>query len=419
MEIIETYVLPSLIFFFGTYFFLRAGIFYLKKPKKFISAFKVKENNGNFPSLRSLGVALAGTLGVGNIVGVVGAIALGGAGSVFWMWVSSFFAMMLKYAETVLAMKRRYLCGNETHGGAMYYLAPKPLGIIFAILCLICSFVLGGAIQSEALADCVESVLGFNADTICFAMAILCFIVMIGGKSGIFKASSKIVPFMSILYAIMCIAVIAYGWRRIPTVLGDIISGAFSPKAIAGGGFFLALKYGTLRGLISNEAGCGTAPIAHGASSNPFPASQGCFGIVEVFIDTVVLCTLTALAVLIFPCSKDGIDAVLFSFGVVFGDISSHLLTLSIALFAFATQICWAYYGFECIFFLFPHSKLAKGIYSLLFCASIFCLRGIGDGGLWALADLIIALMTLINLTALFKNRNVIVDETKLFLMHD
>ena len=266
MEFIEAYVLPCLIFFFGTYFFLRAGIFYFKKPKRFIDAFRVNEGGGDFSSLRSLGVALAGTLGVGNIVGVVGAISLGGAGAVFWMWVSSFFAMMLKYAETVLAMKRRHVCGNEAHGGAMYYLNSKPLGIIFSILCLVCSFVLGGAIQSEALADCVQSVLSINGDAVCIAMAILCFIVIIGGKSGIFKASSRIVPFMSILYAIMCIAVIAYGWRRIPTVLSDIISGAFSPKAITGGGFFLALKYGTLRGLISNEAGCGTSPTAHAAA---------------------------------------------------------------------------------------------------------------------------------------------------------
>lgn len=413
-EFLEGYLIPALVFFFGGYFIIKTGGLFLKHPKKFAKALSYK-GDGDASALRSLGVALAGTLGVGNIVGVVGAIGLGGAGAIFWMWISSFFAMMLKYAETVVAMKNRFFSHNGIHGGGMYYVSPKPLAVIFAILCLACSFVLGGAIQSEALAHCAKTVLGIDGNAVCIIMAILCAVVICLGKRGIFTLASRIVPFMSILYALMCIAVIALGRHKLPSVFHDIINGAFTPSAVAGGGVFAAIKYGILRGLISNEAGCGSAPIAHAACDNPSPACQGCLGIVEVFIDTVVLCTLTGLAILIFPSSYNGIGAVLWSFEVVFGDISSYLLTVAVALFAFATQICWAFYGSECILYLFPRSKKAGLIYRILFCLCIFGLRFIGEEGLWLLADLIIALMALINLFGLFRHRHEVIKETRLF----
>jgi AGCS family alanine or glycine:cation symporter len=212
----------------------------------------------------------------------------------------------------------------------------------------------------------------------------------------------------------MCLAVIFSKISLLPQVFSDILKGAFQLKAIAGGGFFAAIKYGTLRGLISNEAGCGTAPIAHAASDNPSPASQGCMGIIEVFIDTVVLCSFTGLCVLLYPTSENGIGAILKAFHSVFGSLSSYLLTLAIALFAFATVICWAYYGKECIHSLFPKNKKMQSIYTVLFCISVFALRLVGSNVLWNMADLIIALMALINLGALFLHREEILKETKL-----
>ncbi|MBE6543884.1 MAG: alanine:cation symporter family protein [Ruminococcaceae bacterium] len=413
IEILQTYLIPVFVVVLGAYFAFATGFFPLRKPKTFVKALMYR-GDGDGSALKSLGVALAGTLGVGNIVGVVGAIALGGAGALFWMWISSFFAMMLKYAETVLAMKNRKKDKEGVHGGGMYYIAPKLLGRIFTILCLACSFVLGGAIQSSALGECCEEVLGISPSLSCGIMAALCFVVIIGGKKGIFKLAAGIVPIMSIVYALMCVAVIISRANMLPRVFGEIIKGAFSFKAAAGGGFFAAVKYGTLRGLISNEAGCGTAPIAHGASNNPSPSAQGCMGIAEVFIDTVVLCSLTGFCVLLYPVKSDGMTAVLDAFFAVFGSLSSYLLTVSVALFAFATEICWAFYGRECIHSLFPENKKMQSIYNVLFCISVYCLGFVGKDALWQSADLIIALMALINLSSLFRRREEILGETRL-----
>ncbi len=412
-EFLQSYLIPALVFFFGGYFAVKTRFFPLKHPVLFIRSLLYKGDKDSHP-LKALGVALAGTLGVGNIVGVVGAVKLGGAGAIFWMWVSALFAMMLKYAETVLSM--RYVKKDEkgSHGGGMYYISSRKWGIIFTLLCLICSFVLGGAIQSDALAVCTEKTLGLDGTLICLAMAALCFAVIYGGKKGIFNFASKLVPFMSVLYGLMCIIVILSSSAELPRVMEDIFKGAFSARGVMGGGFFAAVKYGTIRGLISNEAGCGTAPIAHASSGNPSPASQGCLGIAEVFIDTVVLCTLTGFCILLHPSKVDGMEAVLSAFHSVFGDLSLYLITASVALFAFATQICWGYYGAECIHFLFPKSKKAGNIYTLLFCISIFALRPLGDTALWQGADLIIALMALINMTALFKKRREVISESRL-----
>ena len=402
-----------LIFIFGGYFLFKTKIFSVRHWRLFLKSLTFKGEGEDSP-LKSLGVALAGTLGVGNIVGVVGAVSLGGAGALFWLWVSSFFSMMLKYAETVLAMKQRKKDEMGMHGGGMYYITPKSLSVFFTLLCLVCSFLLGGAIQSDAVYECVNTVFGIDGNIICAIMAVLCFAVIYGGKKGIFNFASRLVPFMSILYILMCFAVIACGYQRIPEVFLQIFKSAFNVKAVAGGGLFAAVKYGVMRGLISNEAGCGTAPIAHSASDNPSPAAQGCLGIAEVFIDTVVLCTLTGLTVLLYPTKKEGMGAVLHALGSVFGDLSSYLLTLCIILFAFATQICWAYYGHECIYYLFKGSRVAEFIYKVIFSLSVFALRFAGGNILWYSADLIIALMALINMTAVFKNRGEIIKETRM-----
>lgn len=412
-EILQAYALPILIFVFGAYFGFATKFFPVRHPKIFVKSI-IYNKNGENSGLKSLGVALAGTLGVGNIVGVVGAISLGGAGAIFWMWISSIFAMMLKYAETVLAMKKCKTDKTGTHGGGMYYITPKLLGKAFTLLCLICSFVLGSAIQSEALTECAGEVLGIDGGVICVVMAVLCFLVICGGKKGIFDFASRIVPIMSLIYGLMCFAVIVSRADMLGEVFSKIIKGAFSFRGVAGGGAFVAIKYGTLRGLISNEAGCGTAPIAHAASENPSPASQGCMGIAEVFIDTVVLCSLTGFCVLLYPQSEGGIRGVLGAFSAVFGSFSSYLLTASVALFAFATVICWAYYGRECVHSIAPENKKMQKLYNVLFCISILGGRFISGETLWRWADLIIALMALINLWALFRHRKQIIDETRL-----
>ena len=383
------------------------------------SLFKKGNSNGVSP-IKAVIFALAGTLGVGNIVGVASAIALGGAGSVFWMWVSAFLAMILKYSEVVLALKHRRTRNGENYGGSMYYMGDYfssckkytlgyVLTLIFVLLCVVNGLTMGCIIQANAISEACKMTFGSDGFVIGFVLVIMTFAVFFLNGKKVFTICEKLVPFVSFLYIGMCLAVIVTRYDKLPVVFEEIINDAFSFQSVGAGavGFAVSksLRYGTVRGLFSNEAGCGTSPIAHATANTSSPCEQGFLGVVEVFIDTMLVCTLTAFVVLLNP--KENINytnapmmMVMNSFSNLLGNISNILLTASVVLFAFATIICWGYYGRECVYYFNKSSKATK-IYYVIYIAFVFLGSVISLDLVWQLADFAIAGMTLINLSIL------------------
>ena len=374
-------------------------------------------------ALHALSIALAGTLGVGNIAGVALAVAVGGAGSVFWMWVSAALAMLLKYAEILLAI--RYREGNT--GGAMYYMKKGiggRLGGIFAVtfsaLCLLCAFSLGSMAQANAAAESALTVFGLPAWLSGLILLPLSLWVTVGGAKGIGRVTARLIPFLTLFYFGLSLFAICRNASALPDVMRRILSDAFSPLAATGGlgGFLTArgIRYGVTRGLVSNEAGAGTAPMAH-ATAKSEPVYQGVLGMVEVFIDTFVLCTATALVVLIaysegLPLSG-GMSLALSAFGRLVGSWTAIPIALSVLLFVYATVICWCYYGECAVSYLFGGRRGARGVYLFLFHGFLWVGAVFTDEAVWLLSDLSISLMTVLNLIALLYLMPVVRKETK------
>ena len=438
MEIINKYlsgtIVPLALFFYSVFFLIKFHGRPIINPILIVkSLFKKKSENGISP-IKAVIFALAGTLGVGNILGVASAIALGGAGAVFWMWVSAFLAMILKYSEVVLAVLHRRIRNGENYGGAMYYMKDffdsnkkKFLGVIytfvFTALCLLNGFTMGSIIQSNAIAKSFETISLINPILVGIILAVLSVIVFLFNGKKVFSLCERLVPFVSVLYLIMSFVVIIKNHGKIPNVFEEIFKDAFSITAISGGGVgFLisdALRYGTIRGLFSNEAGCGTSPIAHATSNTDSHCEQGFLGIIEVFIDTIIVCTLTALVILLnkesaFEFIQEPMLMVFSAFSVSLGNISSVLLSVSVFLFAFATIICWGYYGKECLYFVNKNKKSEK-MYYLTYIFAVFVGAFIGLDFIWQLADFAIATMTLMNLFVLGKMNKEIIDETFIY----
>lgn len=421
MEWINKYIfgagVPAFLFLAAVMFFIRLSGKPLVHPIKMTKSIFVKKNTGGVSPIKAVLLALAGTLGVGNIVGVASAIALGGAGAIFWMWISALLAMMLKYAEVVLAVSHRRVRNGENYGGAMYYMkdffnsrGKYGIGIlfsgIFALLCIVNAYSMGGVIQSNAVSEAFFGIIGAPKVIIGILLAIFSASVFFGKSSKIFSVTASLVPVVSLLYFAMSVVVIANGASRVPQVLSEIISSAFSCDAAVGGifGFFLSksLRYGTIRGLFSNEAGCGTAPIAHASSNTDSPAEQGFLGILEVFVDTIVLCTMTALVILLnkeaaLLYSENPIMMTFSAFSAVLGDFSQIFLCGSVLLFAFATIICWGYYGKECVFY-FSKNKKIQSIYFAVYVMLVFAGAIVPLDFVWGITDFSIGAMTFMNL---------------------
>ena len=438
MEIINKYLsgtlVPIALFIYSLFFFIKLRARPMINPILIVkSVFKKKEGNGVSP-IKAVIFALAGTLGVGNILGVASAIALGGAGAVFWMWVSAFLAMILKYSEVVLAVLHRRTRNCENYGGAMYYMmdffASKKksfvgivYSLIFTALCLVNGFTMGSIIQSNAIAKSFETSANISALVVGVILAILSIIVFIFNGKKVFSLCEKLVPFVSALYITMCLIVIFKSYERVPSVFKEIFTDAFSISAISGGGLgFLvsnALRYGTIRGLFSNEAGCGTSPIAHATSNTNSPCEQGFLGIIEVFIDTILVCTLTALVILLnkesaFEFIQEPMLMVFSAFSVSLGDSSKTILSISVFLFAFATIICWGYYGKECLYFI-QKDKKAERWYYCFYIITVFIGTFISLDVIWQLADFAVGVMTLMNLFILGKMNREISNETSMY----
>ena len=422
-EMLSGILLPLLLCGAGVYFLFAVGGKILRHPRRALGAIRGKS------AARALAVALAGTLGVGNIAGVATAIVLGGAGAVFWMWVSASLAMLLKYAEIVLALRtRRYDAAGRAHGGAMLYIKEgfggkigKGLAAAFAVLCLLCSFTLGGVIQSSAAAEAMAGVFHIPPIAVGIAVGGLAAWILARGSAKIESACTALVPFVCVLFSVASVAVLMLRREAIPDAISAIFKGAFTWKSGGAGvlGFLTArsLRYGMARGLVSNEAGCGTAPIAHAAAETKSPAAQGLWGMIEVFVDTVLLCTMTALAILVSGVplvGEGGTMLAIRAFSAVLGKMAAPTLSVSILIFAFATVLCWSHYGSECLLYLTGKQSATKWmIPAVLICSVVGAVAA--PALLWELTDLIIALMAILNISALLVCRRAVIEETRCY----
>jgi len=433
-EFLNTYIfgpgLSVVILGCGAYFMLLLKGFYILKPRRTLAVLKNKGAGGVSPVL-TLCVALAGTLGVGNIAGVASAVAIGGAGAVFWMLVSAFFAIPIKYAEVMLASKhRRTGRDGKPHGGAYYYISDMKIkgrsfaAGLFAVLCLACSLTVGCAMQSNAIAVSSRSAFGFNGAFVGVFLSALVFFVARGGFDRISFVTSRLIVFMSAVYILMSLYIIATNLRMLPEVVGEIFSKAFSTDAAFGGvlGSVMskAVRMGVTRGIVSNEAGCGTAPIAHASSCCTSAAAQGVFGMIEVFVDTVIICTVTALSVLIaqkhgIPLNTDGMKGAVAAYSrfIPFADV---ILCLAVWMFAFCTVICWYYYGTESLSYLCSR-KAAKRVYFFVYIVSVFLGAVLSAEGIFGICDTVISMMAAINVVVLlYYSREIKAETNAVFL---
>lgn len=418
MSLINQYlcgiILPCLLIILGVILGIRYRFFYIFHPIKTFKTILSNQKDG----FRSLSVALAGTLGIGNIVGVASAIILGGAGSIFWMWISALCAMSLKYTEVYLAMKYRHFTKDGSFGGAPYYInegLKKKVGVggafflstIFAILCTVNSLTTGNLVQINS----VSSILPLSPLTFGIVFTLLAFIVIAGGIKRITKITAILIPFLTVVYVLMCLFIVVINIQKLPNVIGTILSEAFCLKSVVGGacGFGLskAMRYGVSRGVLSNEAGCGTSPAAHASCADSNPHEQGCLGILEVFIDTILLCSLTAFVILLTPSelTDNPVTTVISSFENWLGAFGKYAAQILSILFAFATVVCQYFYGMESIKYI-SSKKSSKTVFTLIFLFVLLIGAVIPMWLMWEISDLALAIMTIINLVCLFIIQN-------------
>lgn len=390
---------------------------------------KTEKKEGSVSPFKAMCTALAASIGTGNIAGVSGAIAIGGPGAVFWMWISALVGMCTKFSEVTLAIKyREKNQAGDWVGGPMYYikngLGPnfKWLACIFAVFGSLAAFGIGNMTQINTIAGTVNTAIsGFIPTTegqqgiIAFVVAVLCALccafVLLGGVQRLADVCSLLVPAMAIIYIAASLTVIFVNIADVPYVFSVIIKGAFDPSSVAGGlagvGIKTALTKGVGRGIFSNEAGLGSAPIAHAAADVDHPVKQGIFGVFEVFMDTIIVCTMTALVVLLgvgvenIEYGNDiGANLTIHGFESVFGSgFPAVAVAICLTLFALSTVLTWSLYGTRCIEFLFGYK--ASKVYQIIFCL-FACMAGNIELSLaWAIADTLNGLMAIPNLIAL------------------
>ena len=394
-------------------------------------------SDGAITPFQAVCTALAATVGTGNIAGVAGAIAIGGPGAIFWMWVSALFGMCTKYAEVTLAVHYREINANgELVGGPMYYikngLSKKWhwLAYLFAAFGVLTVFGTGNATQVNTITTAINSaLLNYNVISesavstsnliIGIIIAILIAMILLGGIKRIGHVTEKLVPFMALLYILLGLGVILLNIQNVPAVFASIFRGAFQPRAVTGGivlSMFTSLKKGVSRGIFSNEAGLGTGSIAHACADTKKPVKQGMFGIFEVFTDTIVICTLTALVILCSGVAVDygkaaGAELTILGFTSTYGSWVSIFTAIAMCCFAFSTAVGWGLYGARCIEFLFSEKviKPFMVIYSLVAILGATANLGL----MWSIAETFNGLMAIPNLIALFLLSGTVVKLTK------
>ncbi|HEM5042863.1 TPA: sodium:alanine symporter family protein [Streptococcus suis] len=413
----------------GVYLTLRLGVFQIGKlPTAFRLIFSSDQSGqGDVSSFAALCTALAATVGTGNIVGVATAITTGGPGALFWMWVAAFFGMATKYAEGFLAIKYRTKDANgQAAGGPMHYITLgmgknwKPLAVFFAISGVLVALLgIGTFSQVNSITASLETSFGLAPQLVSIVTAISIAFFIFGGIEKISDVSTKVVPFMAILYILASITVLAVHWDQLLPTLALVFKSAFTPAAAVGG--FVgatvkeAIQRGIARGVFSNESGLGSAPIAAAAAKSDNPVEQGLISMTGTFIDTLIICSLTGLSILVTgQWTVEGLEGAPLTqaaFATVFGNTGSIALTISLVLFAFTTILGWSYYGERCIEFLFGTKSILP--YRLLFVAMVALGGFLKLDLIWTIADIVNGLMALPNLIALLALSPVIIKETR------
>ncbi|HEL9634503.1 TPA: sodium:alanine symporter family protein [Streptococcus suis] len=413
----------------GVYFTLRLGVFQVSKlPTAFRLIFSSDQSGqGDVSSFAALCTALAATVGTGNIVGVATAITTGGPGALFWMWVAAFFGMATKYAEGFLAIKYRTKDANgQAAGGPMHYITLgmgqkwKPLAVFFAISGVLVALLgMGTFSQVNSIASSMSASFGLAPQLVSIVTAISIAFFIFGGIEKISDISTKIVPFMAILYILASVTVLALHWEQLLPTLALVFKSAFTPAAAVGGfaGATVqqAIQRGIARGVFSNESGLGSAPIAAAAAKSDNPVEQGLISMTGTFIDTLIICTLTGLTILVTgQWSVEGLAGAPLTqaaFATVFGQPGALALTISLILFAYTTILGWSYYGERCIEFLFGTKSILP--YRLVFVAMVALGGFLKLDLIWTIADIVNGLMALPNLIALLALSPVIIKETR------
>ncbi|MFC3932308.1 alanine/glycine:cation symporter family protein [Streptococcus dentapri] len=428
---IDTFVWgpPLLILLVGTgvYLSIRLGLLQvLKLPKALRLIFSDSEGSGDVSSFAALCTALAATVGTGNIVGVATAIKAGGPGALFWMWIAAFFGMATKYSEGLLAIKFREKDENgEIAGGPMYYIVNglghnwKWLAILFAIFGTMTALLGSGTFtQVNSITDSIKNSVGWRPQIISIVLAILVAIIIFGGIKSISRVSTFIVPFMAVLYVLAGLTILVVNYDKFIPSFMMVLTSAFTGKA-ASGGFLgatvmVAIQKGIARGVFSNESGLGSAPIAAAAAKTEEPVEQGLISMTGTFIDTIIICTLTGMAIIVtggWSSDFDGAVLTQSAFASVFGQWGTWALTLSLVLFAFTTILGWSYYGERCFEFIFGTASIP--FYRIIFVCMVAVGGFIKLETIWAIADIVNGLMAFPNLVALIGLSPVIIAETR------
>lgn len=398
------------------------GAYFTKKlrlydPKKLIYAFTALKNDKGVDGISpfsSLTVALAGTLGVGNIAGVAVAVSVGGAGAVFWMIVSSLLGASLKYCEAYLTIKTRK---KDRSGGAPIYietLCKRKTGVVYAVLCVCASAVSGSFIQTNAAASSLYLTLGVPKIVCGAVFAVLCAVIVLGGCERVSSFTSAAMPLFCAVFFAMSVIAVSMRTAEIPAVVTRIFTEAFGFSAAAGGfsGAVVAsaVREGMTKGVFSHEAGCGTSSFSHAASSASSPVAQGAVGIVEVLTDTLVFGGMTALVLLLSGedgAGYDGMSYTISAYARFFGTAASYMICTLTVFFAFAAVICQSYYGCQAVKYI-TNKKSAEKAYVLLFSASLTLGAVISPSFLWHLSDVVFAVMLFINCACLICGRKMI-----------
>ncbi|WP_311194173.1 alanine/glycine:cation symporter family protein [Selenomonas noxia] len=384
---------------------------------------------GDISSFKALCVALAATIGTGNIVGVATAVKVGGPGAIFWMWMAAFFGMATKYAEGLLAVKYRTTDERgEIAGGPMYYIRHgmgekyRPLATFFAAATVLVAFFgIGTFPQVNAIVDSVELSFGVPRIATDLVLTALIAAITIGGLRSIAHVSARIIPFMAVLYIVICAGIILMHLSEIPAAIALILDSAFTGTAAAGGfagsTVMMAMKNGIARGVFSNESGLGSAPIAAAAAKTKEPAEQGLISMTGTFIDTIIICSMTGLVlVLTGAWHGDAAGAAMTgaAFTSLYGSVGGALLTVSLVLFAFTTILGWNYYGERAVLYLGGARAILP--YRLIFIVLIACGTFLKLEAIWVLADIVNGLMAIPNLIALIALSGIVVRETRTYL---
>ena len=426
---------PLLVLLIGTGLMLTVRlhllqVFRLPRALKLIFTAK-NQGDGDVDSFKALCTALAATVGTGNIVGVATAIHAGGPGAIFWMWMAAFVGMATKYAEGCLAVKYRTVDKNgDISGGPMYYIENglgkkyKPLAFLFAFFgVLVAFFGIGTFAQVNSIVEIMNLATNVPVEYTAVVLTIVVAAVTIGGLQSISKVASKIVPAMAIVYVISTVGFLIAFYDRVPAAIEQIIVCAFTPTAAAGGFLgatvLMAMRNGVARGVFSNESGLGSAPIVAAAAKTKWPAEQGLISMTGTFIDTIIICTLTGLVIVVsgaWTGDLNGAALTNSAFLQAYPAWGSMILCIGLTLFAFTTILGWNYYGERCVEYLVG----VKGImpYRVIFIVLVACGAFIKLDVIWVLADIVNGLMAIPNLIALIGLSGVVVAETKKYYAH-